>query len=289
MGIPEAPTEPSPDQQTALVTADRVERGGSGVWPSVDPKDLAASMRLRILNPASINQAMTPSCALAAIAYALALDNPRLYAEVIAALYQNGRPSRPGPGSTGKVLVASHGLRNVDYTEIYKVRGPSNQPAADWILLSSIRNSESWANIYWGSDKWIGGMGGITLPSTFEKWLTGFGYTIVINYTNLVRTMGLGDLEDANSLFRNHWRVFLFINSKVLTQGTQTDWSAVPNHYVSLAARISIEDKTGGQNPEVSFRCSSWGRLCNVPEKHNDHLSGKDFCKNFYGYLAARY
>ena len=126
--------EDTPNQIAALAVADTLEKGGPGVWPFIDPKDLADSLRERIRNPASINQSTTPSCAPAAIAVNLANNIPRLYAETIAGLYRSGFAFLPGIGFDGDQLVASDRLRNVDYNTIYRVRGPRNQPAADWIL-----------------------------------------------------------------------------------------------------------------------------------------------------------
>ena len=272
----------TPDQLTALVTADTLEKGGPGVWPFIDPKDLADSLRERIRNPAKINQATTPTCAPAAIAYDLARNNPRLYAEIIAGLYRNGYAYLPGRGSDGNVLTASNGLRNADYNQIYGIRSPGNQPAADWILLSSIRNSESWANIYWGSGLPLGWISGATLPSTFERWLHGFGYTRTVNKTNLVFTKDVLDLQEASSLFDKGWRVFLFINSQCLKKLTQTDRSFVPNHYTALMSKVTLAPVDF-----VSFVCATWGKSQFVPQDPSVRLTGKDFCKNFYGYIAA--
>lgn len=290
------PTEDTADQQTALVIADTLEKGGSGVWPSVDSKDLAASLRQRIRVPTKINQATTPACAPAAIAYDLARNNPRVYAELIAGLYRNGFANVPGPGFEGR-LIASASLRKVDYNTIYGVRSPDNQPAADWILLSSIRNSESWGNYYWGTGFPFGWMSGATLPSTFEKWLRGFGYTKITNVTNLLFTKDLPDLSEASNLFENGWRVFLFLNAKCLKKATQTDRSLTPDHYVALMSKVNLASMvdSGGyltmeamlSDQYVSFVCAGWGKSQRVPEDSNVRLAGKDFCKNFYGYIAA--
>jgi len=289
--------EDTPDQLTALVTADTLEKGGPGVWPFIDPKDLADSLRERIRAPTKIKQSTTPHCGPAAIAFDLASNNPRLYAEIIAGLYRNGYAYVPGLGFDGNRLTASNRLRNEDYNLIYGVRSPDNQPAADWILLSSIRNSESWGKIYWGEGWPFGWGSGTTLPSTFERWLLGLGYTRTVNKTNLVVTKDVLDLQEASSLFDRGWRVFLFVNSKCLEKPTQTDRSLTANHYTALMSTVTLTPvvNTGGfltmqamsSDHFVSFTCATWGRSQRVPEDPNIRLTGKDFCKNFYGYVAA--
>ena len=186
----------------------------------------------------------------------------------------------------------------MNYNTIYGVRAAGNQPAADWILLSSIRNSESWGNFYWGSGFPLGWMSGTTLPSTFVKWLHGFGYTKFENETNLVCTKGMPDLHEASNLFDRGWRVFLFINAKCLKKPTQTDWSLTPDHYVALMSKVSFDSvvNTGGylslkamlSDDYVSFVCASWGKAQRVPEDPNLRLTRENFCKNFYGYVAAK-
>jgi len=289
--------EDTPDQLKALAIADTLEKGGPGVWPFIDPKDLAVSLKARIRIPTKIDQSTTPNCAPAAMAYDLAHNKPALYAETIAGLYRSGFAFLPGIGFDGDRLVASDRLRNVDYNTIYGVRTPDKQPAADWILLSSIRNSESWGNIYWGSGFPLGWASGTTLPSTFEKWLHGFGYTRTVNKTNLVFTKDLSDLTEASDLLDKGWRVFLFINAKVLKKRTQSDRSLTPDHYVPLMSRVTIESypNTGMALSQdavfpsecVRFVCTSWGKSQRVPEDHYLPLTAAGFCRNFYGYVAA--
>ncbi|MEP6849179.1 MAG: hypothetical protein ABI999_10015 [Acidobacteriota bacterium] len=291
------PTADTADQKTALAIADTLEKAGTGVWPFIDPKDLADSLRQRILAPTKINQATMPACAPAAIAVNLAIHKPVLFAEAISGLYRQGFAFLPGIGFDGDWLVASERLRKTNYNTILGVRSPKEQPAADWILLSSIRNSESWLNIYWGSDWPFGWISGMTLPSTFEKWLHGVGYTRSVNKTNLLFTKDAPDLMEASDLFDKGWRVFIFVNANCLKKRTQSDRSVTPDHYIPLISKVTLDThpNTGGalnQNalftPQcVNFLTCSWGKPQRVPADQYLPLSIADFCKNFYGFVAA--
>ena len=238
-----------------------------------------------------------PHCAPAALAYDLARNNPRLYAEIIRGLYKYGNADVPGR-QIGGGISASPSLRNVDYNQFFGVRSrTSSHPEADWILLSSIRNSESWANIYWGTTTKLGWISGTTLPSTFEKWLRGVGYTQTVNVTNLVATKSKQELRDATKLYESGWRVFLFLNADVLKSSTQTNRSVFPDHYVALMSKVTFKPvaDTGGfltleamlSDEYVSFDCAGWGKQQKVPADTAVPLAGSDFCKNFYGYVAA--
>jgi hypothetical protein len=241
---------------------------------------------------------MMPHCAPAAAAYDLANNKPRLYAGIIASLYRNAFANLPGSGK----LVASHGLRTADPSEFFGVRSRySSKPEADWILLSSIRNSESWGNIYWGTSGKLGWLSGMTFPSTLERWLRDFGYTKTINETNLVINKSVKDLHKASDLLESEWRVFLFLNAQVLKTKTQAEKSRVPDHYVTLTSRVNFEAVSSsgrlaalrgmisGPDVRISFVCATWGRSQRVPEDERSPLSGFDFCKNFYGYVAAKH
>jgi hypothetical protein len=291
-------TEDTPGQEGALAIADSLEKGGPGVWPRIDPKELAQSLRERIRVPSMVYQGMMPHCAPAALAVDVARNNPRLYAEIIRGLYTTGSAHVPGREIDGGTLSASPRLSNVDYNQFFGIRSKtSRHPEADWILLSSIRNSESWFNIYWGTATKLGWVSGMTLPSTFEKWLRGVGYTQTVNVTNLVATKGIPELRDASKLYEDGWRVFLFLNGDVLKSATQTNTSVLPNHYVALMTKVTFKSvvNTGGflsleamlSDEYVSFVCATWGRQQRIPADEAVPLKGLDFCKNFYGYVAA--
>ena len=115
-------------------------------------------------------------------------------------------------------------------------------------------------------------------------------YNKTLNCTNLMSTKSLKDLEDANFFLKHDWRVFLFVNAQLLATKTQSDWSFFPNHYVAMLSEVTFQWIMGGEDQYVKFNCSSWGRTCRVPQHEElGGLSGRDFCKNFYGYVAAKF
>jgi hypothetical protein len=291
-------------QLEGMDIADKLVSESGGVyWPSVEPKDLALSIKQRIRVPQRIRQGTMPYCGPAAVAYLMASENPILYAKVIVDLYRKGAALLPRAGLDGYVIEPDYDLRMADYTLVFPFRSPENQPAADWILLSSIRNSENWWHRYWGTGLIASCTDG-SLPSTMIKWLRGIGYTKFIDETNLFFTKGLENLKAASGL-QGKWKVLLFINSQMLYRKTQNQSSSFPNHYVVLAGKVSItryggevENPAGGggvfnsQNANIAVwaRVFTWGRLATIPEdEQHATLSGMSFCDNYYGFIAARH
>src|SRR5262249_4822554 len=157
-----------------------------------------------------------------AVAYTLARHKPTLYAQTVADLYKTGQALLPGPG--GHKLETSRRLQIAEYTQYFGIIADGNRPEADWILLSSIRNSENWFNIYWGTaglgTLGAGWVNAITLPLTLENWLRDFGYTKTIIRSSATMNEDLSALLEASNLFGNNWRVFLLLNTNVFTEKT---------------------------------------------------------------------
>jgi len=291
------PAEDTAEQKTAVSIAEglALERG---VWPYVKPWDLVDSLTQRIRAPSKVNQGQTMNCAPAAVAYTLARYKPVLYAEAVAGLYKTGHaPSLPGPGFGvlgDKQLAASDYLRYVNYTQFFGIIATANRPEADWILLSSIRNSENWFNQYWGTaglgSAGAGWINAITAPETFEGWLHSFGYTKTIRKANATTPLDLSFLREASDLFGNNWRVFLLLNINVLSEEKQANMSFTADHYVTLTSMVQFSRgyvNQYGTDEYIEFNCATWGRTTQHVPVGKTKLLGSDFIKNFYGFVAA--
>jgi hypothetical protein len=94
-------------------------------------------------------------------------------------------------------------------------------------------------------------------------------------------------LKDASDFLGWGWSVFLFLNHKVLNGSTELSY--YPDHYAPLASRVVFHWMMGGEDCHVYLSCLSWGRFCRVPADGNRPITGKEFRKNFYGYVAAKH
>jgi hypothetical protein len=148
----------------------------------------------------------------------------------------------------------------------------------DWLTAGSLRDSENGFFDYDDAEKEFAG---ITLPGDLSDWFRRAGYSEVLEETNMTVTKTSGDIDEANRLFGDNYRVCLFINAHMLSAKEQTMASPLPNHWVVL--RSPITRQTG------KVRCTvfTWGRGdFQVPQGAD--LTEPDFLKSYYGYVAAK-
>jgi hypothetical protein len=284
------PGEDTPEQRAAVSIAEGLA-SERGVWPPVKSGDLVDSLTQRIRAPTFVNQSQMMHCAPAAVAYTLARYKPLLYAQTVAALYKTGQATLPGPG--GHKLQTSPRLRVAEYAQYFP---STSRPEADWILISSIRNSENWFNIYWGTagagTLGAGWVNAITLPDTLMSWLRDFGYTKIKYRTMATQNEDLSVLLEASNLFGNNWRVFLLINREVLYEKTQADipMSGLPDHYVTLTSLVKFfrdDVDRDGRDEYIEFTCATWGEGARRVPEGSTKLLGRHFVNNFFGFVAA--
>jgi hypothetical protein len=200
-------------------------------------------------------------------------------------------------------------LRQADYHQYYGITSRVEQPAADWILLASIRNNENWFKRYWGAGQLAHRTDG-TYSSTVKGWLQASGYTRFAGEDNWFFSKGLDNLQQASDLFHQGWHVILSVHSDMLSADKQHNHSWFPNHYVVLHSTVSFtDDATGGAwkdpdtgsdtppgdwslwNPRINvrFEVFTWGKIKTVPEDGRHPVNGVDVTRNYYGFLAANY
>jgi hypothetical protein len=277
----------SPEEiDQALAIADKLEEGGACYWGTVTWQELRNSLRLRIRRPELIRQAQTPNCGPAALAYTLASDHPAVYAQAVFDLYRKGRAVLPGPMTDGAVLEPSYELRMLDYNQMYGATTTAESPAADWILLSSIRNNTVWWGRFIGGWPVLGMVVDGAMPSTVEKWFKGLGYTGTKNETNLFFTQELYNLRWASDLVDHGWKVILCINSKLLYPDKRNSGSICPDHYVALTGKLRYATP---DEQFFSIDLFTYGKIKTIPENPSEAIQWKTFRKNYYGFVAARH
>lgn len=270
------------DQDDAKALVDDFEkRSGPNSWAHLDRSDVASGLRVRIDDPDKINQAGTSLCGPADFIRDIAEDRPQDYARAVIQLFETGRTSigkldiKPGHDLKAHVLPATAGIAQ-----------------ADWVILSSIRDSDNWFFDYQSESDEASAM---TLPHSKEDWLKDAGYREIINDTNVVACKDLPNASRASSLFSQGYKVALFINADMLKADAMNDASLTPDHWVALTKPIKIQSFNVAHpgtlnedpNSRVEFEVYSWGRRISVPV-NGQRLTDYHFLCNYYGFIACR-
>ncbi|MGH6926878.1 MAG: hypothetical protein ACREEV_01075 [Dongiaceae bacterium] len=239
--------------------------GGQGSWPFISKADVAAGARDRIADASKIHQGSSSLCGPTSLLYSLIKKKPETYASYVTQLYSNG-----------SAKIGSLEVKPRSDTRNYKVPKDKIHPV-DWMALASLRDSENLALSYSSVDDKAAG---ITMPGTLAGWFTKAGFTAK-NVTNVVFTKSKSDIEAADALRKQGYRVCLFINADMLYVGKQNNKSVIPNHWVVLSGPVNFFE-----GDRMSLTVFTWGRgMRAVPETGD--LSVSSFLNNFYGYVAA--
>lgn len=270
------------DQDDAKALVDEFEkRTAPNSWPHLSRSSVASGLRSRIDDPDKINQGGTSLCGPADFIRDIAEDRPQDYARAVIQLFEAGRTSigkldiKPGHDLKSHILTATAGIAE-----------------ADWIILSSIRDSDNWFFDYQSESD---DASAITMPHSKEDWLKEAGYREVINDTNAVACKDLPNAIRANRLFSQGYKVALFINADMLDANTMNDASVTPDHWVALTKPITIQSVnvahpgalSEDKNSRVEFEVYSWGRRIGVP-LGGQRLTDYHFLCNYYGFIACR-
>jgi hypothetical protein len=284
----------------ALKRVDEFEADGSGagVWRAIRKDEVVAGLRERIRNKDGLNQHNTGLCAVAALVHIELQDDPKSYVELAVGLYKGGQASW-----RGSVVRPNNDLLANPPPDGLIVNGTAQTfNRADWIVMSSIRNTINPADNYNRSS------GDGTMMNDLEAFVRQVGYTKVeADYSMDSWSKNRTNAEKATALLRLGYRVILFISAAMLRSANQSDWGGEvlwvfpkPNHFVQLVAGIDIfnmrldipiECNTGfGETADVvSFDVYTWADgHRHVPEDPNIPLKLRDFLWNYYGYLAFK-
>ncbi len=273
------------------------------MWPTVAHDQIRFDLEQRIYNPDLIWQSQSNLCGMASFFHALAKDDPYLYAYYVCSMYLRGS-AYLGYGKDAPVVSASKLTRSSKVPPMSSV---------DWIALSSLRD---YFNKYldysfdagipglkdipllgfFGSPKLIEAVGGITWPDDLANILLAVGYQV--RMTPALRVATLKDLYDANSLFKNGYRVFLLIHT-CLAKNNPSAITTYPEHWVHMVDLFDINSS----GIRVRVFDPVWGQRVYLPNsgKQIDNQTGqavyfpeggripiKNFCNNLFGYVAGR-
>jgi hypothetical protein len=263
--IPEKLSALSPAQQNAMKLIDEFsKRNIPGAFIHLHRETIAKELAARVMKPSLINQGEAGLCPSAAVVYNVACGNVVEYVKAVTQLYDTGR--------------ATIGKWQLDPDADLKIYKPSvgAVPEADWIIMSSIRDSENWFVDYQSvSDN--GGAWG----DEVGKWLRKAGYTDVKEEWNYAMNKTAENLQEADSLYSKNYQICLLIDADLLAGKTAA--LSRPNHWVVLASNISTNFALPTTN--VTMKVFTWGTLRALPDRP---MQLGDFVDYYYGYVAAK-
>jgi hypothetical protein len=280
-----------------LVNDFAARKTGGNLWKSITRTDLANGLLVRLDNPELIEQGKAGLCAPASLIYSLANDDPVAYARAAVELWETGRTAIGG-------LKIKAGSDLMDY----QLPATKTVPAADWILLASMRDSENWFFDYESVND-----SGSTRPGETVKWMEKMGYQDVIDRMNSLFKSSSKTAKEASDLVSKGYKVLLRINSAMLDKVDANGGSWRGNHIVALVSPITFNlttvkvpagkpdcfrdapgprvcytpPETSYETGTLSFKVYTWGSIRNVPYSGTLTLLG--FINSYYGYAAGKY
>jgi hypothetical protein len=258
------------------------------MWPTVAHDQIRFDLEQRIYNPDLIWQSQSNTCGMASFFHALAEDDPYLYAYYVCSMYLRGS-AYLGYGKDAPIVSASKLTRSSKVPPMSSV---------DWIALASLRdylNNFLDYNFdagipglkdipllgFLGSPKLIEAVGGITWPTDLANILLAVGYQVQMTAA-INRVATLKDLYDANSLFKNGYRIFLLIHT-CLAKDNPSAVTTVPEHWVHMVDLFNIN----ASGVRATVFDPAWGQRVYLPNS-GKQIPIKNFCNNLFGYVAGR-
>ena len=232
---------------TPYYSLPEVEVTAQGVFTDFSFKKVAIEAVDRALDPFLISQRRTGLCGMAVLATALAQHDPNAYYKLVIDLYYTGK------GTCGKYEVNSGDVVTSKNSAFSKTKTSQ----ADWVLLSSMRNTEN-IGPYGGESDTQGweGFQAFTTPSEVSNIAKQMGFNIYKDNLSVFPNTGGEDIDAffrglTSNLYKGR-TVIMLVNADVLdNSGT----GGTPNHY--LIYNGGFVDNGDGT---FSFKATTWGK-----------------------------
>lgn len=263
---------PLPDPQQVGLARDAIaefERSRvPGVWPGLDRDRIVAGMRSRLDDPFRVRQGGQPFCGPAAIGFELIRRDPVRYVQICRNLFQIGGFHTRGD----RWISASPRLR--------ESRGNFQMPDVDWMLLSTLRESENiFLPVEPASPDLVRNLAGITKPWEIAGWTREIlGYSDV--KSNPAYLFGdINVLENTATVLNGGGVAFALINSDGLLED-KPPLVPHPNHWIVVLGDISISGS--GDRHFVQFEVYSWAKKIRVA------VDGRTFSAHFWEVITGK-
>jgi hypothetical protein len=255
------------------------DSSATGCWARIRRQSVAQGLLARIQNPNLISQRGTPTCAPASFMRAIASSKPHDYATFVINLFKYG-------------YAYLNDLNVTADQKLRRIASPGNCHDADWIPLSSIRNSDN--VVFSMASDWSRSIAGITMPSSLADWMRRAGFidvredTYISSATKPIPTAVALNLSAANRRYNQGYKVMLFINADLLDADEQDNSTVIPNHWVALAGPIS-DGGVVSYDSNLRTRVWSWGSEYDIPVRSSKPITKREFLSKYFGHVAGRF
>ncbi len=235
----------------------------TAAWPYLDKVAVLDRIKLLRGDPDLFDQGRMGLCTAAAFYHHALQRSPDKMAQLGNALLNQG------VGYLGNLKIrAGYDLRHADYAKL-AAASPPFVPQAEWMLMSSLRDSE---NIWFDFE---GGLDENYSMSTSAKELSGWyedtGFYSNVGYTDDTSIAKIKTLKKAANN-----QLALWIRTNMISPGSNT------GHMISVESPIAIDPATN----TISFDYWTWGRV--KPYKKLS-MSLADFQKDYFGAITATF
>lgn len=241
-------------QQAQLAIAEFERSNVPGLWPGLNKEQVIAEMRARLNDPFQVNQGGQPFCGPAAILFELARRHPPKYVEICRNLFQIGGFHT----QSGQWISPSPRLR--------ESKGNLLMPQADWMVLSTLRESENLIfPVEADAPDVIRNIGGMTKPWEMAGWVREIlGYPQA-NYHFAYRFGALEAMRDAQATLNAGGTAFALITAQGML-GNKLPLIPYPSHWIALLGNFAIQDGTHDQamGNRISFDIYTWAQKMHV-------------------------
>lgn len=218
-----------------------------GVWRGLDKNQVAAQLRSRVNDPLTLNQGSQPFCGPAVIIFELIRRHPLYYVKICRNLFQIGGFH----AQTGTWISASENLRNAE--------GNYRMPQVDWMILSTLRESENLVvPINPNAPDIVRNVGGMTKSWEISKWVKDIlGYQ-KIQYKNTYLFGDLQAMQEVSEVLNSDGVALALINDGGLLRN-QPPRIPYPSHWISILGNISLTSPKS-----VQFEVYTWAKKMRV-------------------------
>ena len=266
----------------AQMVCDFLERSGAGKFPNLDRDEVGVGMLMRITKPSLVDQDEGSLCGPAALLFSVLTDAPIAYARYAIDLFEKGK-------------AKLYKLEIEPSTDCRNFRPPASMAHVDWLTMASLRDSENYFLDYDSVSEKKGGLQGITTAPELARWFKRAGFSDIRNgvgdgvvpgqvLKDALTEKGPANVNEANKLFDQGYRVCLFINAGMLKEKEQaTKGSLLDRHYVVQRSPIDLS------NGNVRLQVFTYGEGNRQIPQGNTPLPHAHFFQNFFGYVAAKW
>lgn len=225
-------------------------------------------------DPGLISQDPTPLCGIACVGNIIAKYFKLDFKYLIKDLFYYAEAFF---GSNNYLIKPKNSITGQNYYINPKdITYPQGMPQADFILLTSIKNSENKVFSYDGLYQF----GGVSFPYELVVLLTKMLNCKEVNDRTSITGIGLNEMElltDMNKDYNDGCECLMLINSNMLHNTTDGEF---PNHWVNYKGKLVVNDV----NKQVSFKLFTWGQGDNKQYTIKQEV----FVEHFYGYINAK-